>query len=295
MAKPIYFPCGLLVGFLLLSSLFSTSLASPQTGLKRHSLFIIPSSSPITSQQKGPFFSLTPSVCLPKTNHKGWFFSLISSIFPSQKTNKKTESFSLIPSFSPSPKTNKKMQFSSLISPSSLTSQKTNYKTHSIDLIKPSPAPSKSTHKSRSLSATVTGQSMISQFLVPQNKIRAQVGLPPLKWSTKLANYAKWWANQRRRGCALIHSNGKYGENIFWGGGKSWGPADAVKTWASEKVYYNHQRNSCQSYEECGHYTQMVWRKSLMVGCARVICNSGDTFITCNYDPPGNYFGEQPY
>ncbi|XP_006845589.2 pathogenesis-related protein PR-1 [Amborella trichopoda] len=121
------------------------------------------------------------------------------------------------------------------------------------------------------------------------------MGLTPLQWDSKLANVAKWWANQRRGDCALIHSTNNYGENIFWGAGKNWQPADAVTAWFAERAYYNYQTNSCQSNEDCTHYTQLVWRQTSRIGCAKVICESGDTFITCNYDPHGNVLGQKPY
>ncbi|KAE9446141.1 hypothetical protein C3L33_21961, partial [Rhododendron williamsianum] len=51
----------------------------------------------------------------------------------------------------------------------------------------------------------------------------------------------------------------------------------------------------CAAGKVCGHYTQVVWRNSVRLGCARVRCNDGLWFITCNYDPPGNYVGQRPY
>ncbi|OVA12432.1 Allergen V5/Tpx-1-related [Macleaya cordata] len=135
----------------------------------------------------------------------------------------------------------------------------------------------------------------ISTFLNPHNKIRAQYGLKPLKWSSTLANYAKWYAKQRRGDCKLIHSNSNYGENIFWGEGKRWMPADAISEWVAEKSYYNYKSNRCMPNQECLHYTQLVWKSTLSVGCAKIICTTGDTFITCNYDPHGNVVGQKPY
>ncbi|KAM0939251.1 putative CAP domain-containing protein [Dioscorea sansibarensis] len=133
------------------------------------------------------------------------------------------------------------------------------------------------------------------QFLSGHNRVRAGLGLPPLQWSSSLANYASWWANQRIRDCAMIHSDSNHGENIFWGEGQGWRPEDAVTAWASEKRYYNYGSNSCQINEDCSHYTQMVWRSSSWLGCARVVCKNGNTFITCNYDPHGNVLGQKPF
>ncbi|XP_010260172.1 PREDICTED: pathogenesis-related protein PRB1-3-like [Nelumbo nucifera] len=140
-----------------------------------------------------------------------------------------------------------------------------------------------------------TPADVVQQFLMPHNRERTKLGLPPLQWSEKLASYASWWANQRKGDCALIHSNTNYGENIFWGSGKDWKPADAVDEWAAEKQYYDYKMNTCVQHQDCLHYTQIIWRQSLYVGCARVTCASGDTFITCNYDPHGNVIGQKPF
>ncbi|XP_021662553.1 pathogenesis-related protein PRB1-3 [Hevea brasiliensis] len=148
---------------------------------------------------------------------------------------------------------------------------------------------------SRHLLTRKRSDNIIQQYLIPHNLERANLRLPPLAWSKKLANFASLWAHQRQGDCALIHSNSKYGENLFWGSGKDWKPGDAVAAWAAEKRYYNHNANTCSKNKDCLHYTQMVWGQSLKVGCARVICRSGDTFISCNYDPHGNVIGEKPF
>lgn len=140
-----------------------------------------------------------------------------------------------------------------------------------------------------------TPQSTVQQYLAPHNKLRAGLGLPPLQWSDSLANFAAWWGSQRRGDCALVHSDTNYGENIFWGAGRNWQPGDAVAAWAAEGRYYNYGSNSCAQNRDCSHYTQMVWKRSRSLGCARVICNNGDTFIICNYDPHGNVMGQKPF
>ncbi|TKY54604.1 Pathogenesis-related protein PR-1 [Spatholobus suberectus] len=139
-------------------------------------------------------------------------------------------------------------------------------------------------------------RSFANQFLIPQNAARAVVRLRPLVWDPKLTHYAQWYANQRRSDCALEHSNGPYGENIFWGSGTGWKPAQAVSAWVEERQWYNYWHNSCANGQMCGHYTQVVWNTTRKVGCASVVCSGGQgTFMTCNYDPPGNYYGERPY
>jgi pathogenesis-related protein 1 len=39
----------------------------------------------------------------------------------------------------------------------------------------------------------------------------------------------------------------------------------------------------------------VVWGNSVSLGCAKVTCSAGGTFIVCNYDPPGNVVGQKPY
>ncbi|KZV36189.1 hypothetical protein F511_20088 [Dorcoceras hygrometricum] len=79
------------------------------------------------------------------------------------------------------------------------------------------------------------------QFMDPQNAARALVGLPPLVWDAKLEKYAAWYANHRHGDCALEHSNGPYGENIFWGSGDGWTPDQAAEAWVSEKSGYDYR------------------------------------------------------
>lgn len=146
--------------------------------------------------------------------------------------------------------------------------------------------------------AVLTNASATSarQFLAAHNAVRSAVGMPSLQWDVQVARYAEWYAGRRRGNCALRHSNGPYGENIFWGSGTKWTPGQAVWAWASERKWYRYGSNSCAGGQQCGHYTQMVWRDTARLGCAMVTCEGGrGTFITCNYDPPGNYIGERPF
>ncbi|XVE73713.1 hypothetical protein DITRI_Ditri11bG0140700 [Diplodiscus trichospermus] len=138
-------------------------------------------------------------------------------------------------------------------------------------------------------------QSEDKEFLDAHNKARAHLGEQLFVWDEKLATYARSWAKQRISDCKMIHSYGPYGENIFWGGRDHWTPKDAVKAWVKEHKFYDRKTNACLPGKLCGHYTQIVWRDSVRVGCARVKCSNGGIFIMCNYDPPGNYVNENPF
>lgn len=138
-------------------------------------------------------------------------------------------------------------------------------------------------------------QNSKQDILNAHNTARAAVGVGPVTWNNTVAAYARNYAERRRADCRLIHSDGPYGENIFWGSGASFTAVDAVEDWVAEKQFYDYHSNACADGEQCGHYTQVVWRDSVRVGCARAVCDNADIFITCNYDPPGNIEGEWPY
>ncbi|XP_074310357.1 pathogenesis-related protein 1A-like [Silene latifolia] len=134
-------------------------------------------------------------------------------------------------------------------------------------------------------------------YIAAHKSARSAVGVATLVWDTNLAKYAQTYANQRAADCNLVHSATEdYGENIAVGYGYSNGftGVDAVNLWVAEKPHYDYYSNTCKN-GECGHYTQVVWRDTVRLGCARVTCKNGGVFVTCNYDPPGNYEGEKPY
>ncbi|XP_059311275.1 pathogenesis-related leaf protein 6-like [Lycium barbarum] len=137
-------------------------------------------------------------------------------------------------------------------------------------------------------------QNSQADYLNTHDSARSQVGVSAIAWNTTLANYAQNYANQRIGDCNLVHSNGPYGENIAKGSGSFTGTA-AVNLWVAEKPYYDYNNNCCTGGQQCLHYTQVVWRNSIQVGCARVQCSNGWWFVICNYNPRGNYIGQLPY
>ncbi|XP_022925422.1 pathogenesis-related protein 1A-like [Cucurbita moschata] len=138
------------------------------------------------------------------------------------------------------------------------------------------------------------GQDLPQDYVDAHNVVRAQVGVEPIQWDQELANYATQYANKRRSDCLLLHSHGPYGENLAMSIGEMSG-IEAVQMWVDEEQFYDYDSNTCVDDEMCSHYTQVVWRNSMRVGCAKVSCNNRDAFIICSYDPPGNFIGEWPY
>ncbi|KAF7844783.1 protein transport Sec1a-like [Senna tora] len=125
------------------------------------------------------------------------------------------------------------------------------------------------------------------------NQARAEVGVGPLSWNETLAAYAQSYADKRIDDCEMEHSMGPYGENLAMAYENMDG-TDAVKLWLTEKENYDPSSNTCKN-DECLHYTQIVWRDTVQVGCGRSKCKNGWMFVICSYAPIGNIEGQRPY
>lgn len=146
------------------------------------------------------------------------------------------------------------------------------------------------------------------------NQVRAAVDtsgvaagpLPMMQWDPDLAAHALAFTAMCKDTDApaglVDHSTLAYrtnaagysqiGENVFGAGGTA-SAQEAVETWASEKANFTYPSGCSGS---CGHYTQVVWRASVHLGCANVTCPGlayGGT-ILCMYGPAGNS-GGVPY
>ncbi|GLT98025.1 hypothetical protein SLE2022_155560 [Rubroshorea leprosula] len=64
--------------------------------------------------------------------------------------------------------------------------------------------------------------------------------------------------------------------------------------WVDERFNYDLESNTCLLGESCGNYTQVIWGNSIRLGCAKINCSGGGTFVVCNYDPPGNQLHQHP-
>lgn len=128
------------------------------------------------------------------------------------------------------------------------------------------------------------------------NKVRADVGVIPLQWSPALANYAQAWADHLAATiCRMKHrADGLYGENLFQATAGAYTAVDGAKAWESEKMEYHGSVLTQSNWQPFGHYTQMVWRDTRMLGCGEAVCDT-TLIVACNYDPPGNVLGRKPF
>lgn len=140
------------------------------------------------------------------------------------------------------------------------------------------------------------------------NALRAEFGLPPLRWSDTAARQAQAWADQLgREQCALRYNPDEnrrqnYGENLY----KSYSATpyagfrrsvgDVLQRWRDEARHYDHGAHRCTAAvgQQCGQYLQMIWETTTDLGCGRARCDSGEIWV-CNYTPRGGQAGLRPY
>lgn len=147
------------------------------------------------------------------------------------------------------------------------------------------------------MAATLTIDKQL--ILAEHNRYRAEVGVPPLAWSDKLAGGAQRWADTIALLDRMKHSGtSRIGENLAYWRGPNASLSTLIGMWEREKQLFqpgtfpNVSRDG--NWRSVAHYTQMVWRDTTRVGCG--IGDNGKTdFLVCWYNPQGNYIGQMPY
>ena len=88
----------------------------------------------------------------------------------------------------------------------------------------------------------------------------------------------------------MKHSGNSYGENLYY-------------CWASNGICVTGEKASQSWYDEVskydfnnpgfssgtGHFTQLVWKGSKQIGCGAACNSKNKCYVTCNYNPAGNY------
>lgn len=137
-----------------------------------------------------------------------------------------------------------------------------------------------------SAGSSTGGNQFATNMLNEHNKKRAlHQGVNALTWSSELASYAQNYAD--KYSCpsngALIHSQGKYGENLASG----YSDVGTVDAWYDEIKQYNY--NAPGFNEATGHFSQVIWKGSQQLGCAYKDCNNAwGKYVVCEYYPMGN-------
>ncbi|MFI3122409.1 MAG: CAP domain-containing protein [Methylococcales bacterium] len=147
-----------------------------------------------------------------------------------------------------------------------------------------------------------------TELVNAHDKWRNDVKVPPLTWSSSLADTAQVYADKLKntQACKMVHSHANgLGENLFWASALTYSngssevqvvsPTKAVDEWGSEKSDYNYKANACVKGKMCGHYTQVVWKDTTQVGCGKAVCTDNSQVWVCHYTPAGNFIGQKPY
>lgn len=155
-----------------------------------------------------------------------------------------------------------------------------------------------------STSANAASFSFASQFparvLAAHNAERARAGLPPLAWDNALGRAAAAYARQLAFTGQFEHSSRQgrpgTGENLWQGSHGAFSIEAMVEGWASEKRWFrpgtfpNISRTG--SWEDVGHYTQMIWPTTQRIGCALASTARVD-YLVCRYSGLGNVDGRR--
>ncbi|WP_380877082.1 CAP domain-containing protein [Sphingomonas sp. DBB INV C78] len=139
------------------------------------------------------------------------------------------------------------------------------------------------------------------RVLAVHNGERASLGLHQLIWSDALEANASKWAAHLAMLPDLEHDNSidVEGENLWRGTKGSYTPEDMVELWIDEKKAFNGHAVPDASitgdFEDVGHYTQLVWSTTRLVGCAVADATGGDEVMVCRYMEGGNVVGVKPF
>ena len=173
-----------------------------------------------------------------------------------------------------------------------------------------------------------SGTDLCDQWLNAHNQVRRQLnagtltnspkpddGIADLQWDSRLAQVAQSYADQ----CQYAH-NGQRGDQYQALGGDAsvgeniaayyssqppaqqvYSPAQFTALWQSEMEDFVYEPlGTTVSYQDVGHYTQLIWRSTTHVGCAIAQCQTGGstpymTYAVCDYSPSSNYLNQYPY
>lgn len=127
--------------------------------------------------------------------------------------------------------------------------------------------------------------------LALHNEYRALHGAPALAWDEGLAKMAQDWAN----GCKFAHggTDRGTGQNLYASSGSmsSYGGdylSAPTKAWYGEEPQYaKGGYKEPAHFGSTGHFTQVVWKGTTKLGCAKNTVQCSQTIVVCNYKQAG--------
>ena len=139
--------------------------------------------------------------------------------------------------------------------------------------------------------STTTPTTLIPTFITNvldmHNKERSLVGVPPLTWSNSMYTIAQSWSDTlTSQNCNLVHTlNGESRQNLFagfgWSNPDTTGIPASIDAWLSEKSLVG---KPGVTFEENGHYLNIIANDISSVGCALSINSNSNCFVvTCDY------------
>ena len=149
---------------------------------------------------------------------------------------------------------------------------------------------------------TTTHAPVMTDLLNAHNAKRALHCVPKLQWDNTLADAALAWAkkctntHESQDGSPVNANPAQWGENLmtFRPAGQTSDATALQNSWYCEIQWYDFnnpkwaggKKNGCDPPVN-GHFTQLVWKSTQRVGCAKTQCSFGDYWV-CKYAPPGN-------
>lgn len=153
------------------------------------------------------------------------------------------------------------------------------------------------------MGATDLSANFDARVLAAHNRARANAGIAPLEWRDDLARSAAVWAGHLARTGRFEHAPDApgaepQGENLWAGTKGHYAPESMVGLWVDEGEHYRPGRfpdvSRTGKLSDVGHFTQVMWRSTRHVGCAKARSGIEDVLV-CRYTQAGNIVGHKPF
>ncbi|KAF9105869.1 hypothetical protein BGX29_011176 [Mortierella sp. GBA35] len=140
------------------------------------------------------------------------------------------------------------------------------------------------------LASSVAADQLSDSVVANMNQARAMYGARAVTWNAAMFPAIEAYAKQCK--CMPSQASGRYGETLYAASLLNTGIKNAVATWMFQASRYNFNKPGFS--EMTADFTQVIWKSTTQVACARVQRAAGSifvlpsVFIVCRYTPPGN-------